>query len=165
MADTIESLRAEVETLRETVRQYQAALRSPIAMPRSWALSDQESKFLLTLYAAGTGLVTRERMYLAVWGVDGEQDPYHLHNCLFRVRRRLEAANVPIVINVVWRRGWCLEADSLVLLRQAIEAENHVERAERPVCVPDKTVRVPRDLPVRHVLGGFSRIRARPSPR
>lgn len=113
----------ERDTLREQVRQLEELLRPTIILPAAWRLSRMEADFLNALRAAAPGMVHRERMMIALYGLSDEPpEPKILDVYLCKVRRRLMEAQTRIQVETIYGRGWRLHPDSVIRFDEAVAA-------------------------------------------
>ncbi|MGG3814650.1 helix-turn-helix domain-containing protein, partial [Methylorubrum rhodesianum] len=117
------ALLEERDTLREHIRQLEEMLRPTIILPAAWRLSRLEADFLNALRAAAPGMVHRERMMIALYGLsDDAPEPKILDVYLCKVRRRLMEAQARIEIETIYGRGWRLTPESIVRFDEAVAA-------------------------------------------
>ncbi|MBX9596069.1 MAG: helix-turn-helix domain-containing protein [Roseomonas sp.] len=118
------ALLEERDTLRETIRRYEELLKPTVLLPRSWRLTGSETQLLLAIRAVGLNVLHKERAFIAMYGMfdDDAPDMKTLDVFICKLRRKLMEAQTRISIQTVWGRGWCLDADSLTRLNDAVAA-------------------------------------------
>lgn len=108
-------LREEIEERDETIRQLRAELSGPDELP-GWLphLTGRESDFLRVL-ASRDRLLTKEALYVAVYGsTDNGPDLKIVDVIICKLRRKL--IDHGIIIETVWGQGYKLDRDSRQLL-------------------------------------------------
>lgn len=118
------ALLEERDTLRETIRRYEELLKPTVVLPRAWRLTGSETQLLLAIRAVGLNVLHKERAFIAMYGMFDDDAPEMktLDVFICKLRRKLMEAQTRISIETVWGRGWCLDADSLARLNDAIAA-------------------------------------------
>lgn len=93
----------EQRTLREQFRQLEELLRPTIILPSAWRLTCREAGFLKALRATAPGMVHRDRMMIALYGLNDEApEPKTLDVYLCKVRRRLMEAQTRIQVETIF---------------------------------------------------------------
>lgn len=99
-------LRARIEELEEEVRQLRQQLVPVIALPKAWGLTTFEARLLLAIRSASPNLVTRNRAMVALYGVNDAPEYNVVDTLLSRMRQRLAAIGLPVVIENRRGLGW-----------------------------------------------------------
>lgn len=116
----IAALRAEVEELREQIRQRDAAEEPTLLFPRSWRLTKREQQLLLILMQ-GDHTKTKERLFSQVWGNESDRDVKSLDVYICKLRKKLSHRSIEI--RTEWGVGYYCPPPSITLLRAALEGE------------------------------------------
>ncbi|GJE77202.1 winged helix-turn-helix domain-containing protein [Methylorubrum suomiense] len=120
----------ENETLREEVRQLREQLEPSIQFPRTWRLTQSESRILCALYAAKTRIVTRESAVIASTNREDDlPDLQILSVSVSRIRTKLRRVGLTSVIETAWGIGYHLSADGVIALNKALAAEQRRQDA------------------------------------
>lgn len=121
-------LAEQVEILRETVIQLQEALAPSNAIHLSWGLTNAEEKLCSALLASTADYCTRQRLYAAIYGCEGDAHEKIVDVYLFRARKKL----APFVqITSIRGRGWRIDRG-----RDLLRGEKPVEgAAPQPVAL------------------------------
>lgn len=100
-------LRAEVDELREALRQARELLVAPVHLPFEWRLSPSQQTIFLALL--GRDVASKEYLAAALYsGRDEPGDLKIIEVFLSKLRRRLREVAVDARIENVYGRGWRL---------------------------------------------------------
>lgn len=114
----------ENETLREEVRQLREQLEPPIQFPRTWRLTQSETRILRALYAAKTRIVTRESAVIASTNREDDlPDLQILSVSVSRIRTKLRRVGLASVIETAWGIGYHLSPDGVIAINEALATE------------------------------------------
>ena len=142
----IRSLRDRIDLLEEENRQLREAAEALVIFPPSWRLAEMEAKLLSALMRARTGCMSHESLLTALYGLEPDVDIEIIRVWVYRVRKKLRAAAVPVEIHAVWGQGIRLSAEARMALVAALAGEDGsaAERreAETTAVIADLTARV-----------------------
>lgn len=100
-------LREKVDVLEETVRQYQERERDTAPLPAGLPRLSRQEEVMLRAFLRAPGVVSRERLYHAIYGGEGDTDEHIVDVHLTRIRRKL--APLGYRFSNHWGRGWSLQ--------------------------------------------------------
>ena len=85
---TIASLRNQIETQREEIRQLRELLNPPVSLPTRWSLTRQQARLVIGL-ARGQGQpLTTEHLLGVMYGPGHEHGHSCLHVAVLKIRRK-----------------------------------------------------------------------------
>jgi len=122
--DMQQALRAENDELRERVRQFQQILSDPLPLLWNLPLPVMKARLLGILYRT-RGLVPRERLQVAMRGLDSDADPKGIDVHICQLRKRLKPHD--ITIENMRGNGYALPAVSRTKISALIERQKQAE--------------------------------------
>jgi two-component system cell cycle response regulator CtrA len=104
--DIVDDLRAEIDTLRERVRQLEQALMPNAPLPVEWGLTAAEARLFSALTARD--MATKEQLMTALYSGRPDEEPEIKIIDVFvcKIRKKLKPFGVKI--NTVWGQGYSL---------------------------------------------------------
>ena len=104
----IAKLRDRVGYLEEENRQLREALEPAVALPVDWKLTKTEARVLLALHRVRQGYMNRERLLVALYGLEVDVEPKIVDVMVCKIRRKLRTAGVTIPIRTFHGDGFGL---------------------------------------------------------
>ena len=116
------ALREHIEELEETVRQLRELLIPSVTFPAEIGLTATESKMLSFLLARSPNIVSKERIFQAIY-FDAQDAPVSkiIDVMLLRCRKKLAPYGVEIARS--WGAGVGIESRSAAILRTILEGQ------------------------------------------
>ena len=125
----VRSMRARIDELEEALRQAHEANENASPLPASWQLTATESRFLQVLGMAKGYVRSKERLLVALYGLEADVDIKIIDVFACKLRRKL--AGTGIEIQTVWGEGYRLTDASLDAYRRALSEAAPVQAADR----------------------------------
>lgn len=132
-------LHAEIGSLRDTlalreeeVRQLKESFAPRLAFPGEWRLTGAETKILGALFAARSGVLSKESLHVAVSGLEIETEQKIVDVYVHHLRAKFKRAATGIVIETRCGDGYRLPPDSRRLIERALSGEPAVQQPAEP---------------------------------
>lgn len=104
----IAKLRDRLEYVEEENRQLREALEPSVALPVEWRLTKTEARALLALHRVRQGYMSRERLLVALYGLEVDVEPKMVDVLVCKIRKKLRAAGTAVTIRTFHGDGFGL---------------------------------------------------------
>lgn len=118
----IAKLRDRLDYLEEENRQLREALEPAVALPVDWKLTKTEARALLALHRVRQGYMNRERLLVALYGMEIDVEPKIIDVLVCKIRRKLKDAGAIIPIRTFHGDGFGLTREGHAALAAVLSA-------------------------------------------
>ena len=108
LLNEIAKLRDRLSYLEEENRQLREALEPAVALPVDWKLTKTEARVLLALHRVRQGYMDRERLLVALYGLEVDVEPKIIDVMICKLRKKLRVAGAVIPIRTFHGDGFGL---------------------------------------------------------
>ena len=126
----VAKLRERVDVLEEEVRQLRDAFEPAVPMPEAWKLTKSEARLLSALARTRGGYLTRERILIALYGLEPDVDIKIVDVFVCKLRRRLSCEGSAIEIRTFRGDGFGLTAEGHAAFHRETAPDAEVRAAQ-----------------------------------
>ena len=134
---TIASLRSQVETQREEIRQLRELLNPPVSLPTRWSLTPQQARVVIGLARGQGQALTTEHLLGVMYGPGHEHGHSCLHVAVLKIRRKKDLHGLTIANHYGGLFSMAPESCATVLAAlkatASPETTEHGMRSEAPI--------------------------------